>query len=161
MNAHRNKILPQNSHNIPAKLLRKKKKLAGFWGQHQPWWLHWSPGCRQRRSTGSSLSCTRSLYWAPHCNIATIFRWTPSIQAIYSKLRMGYIRLTACQKFHKEIFVYFDSARRQGSYFECVQLAIGGRYHVSKHMRVSTVHNQNKNKSPESETNADCSKSLR
>ena len=35
----------------------------------------------------------------------------------------------------KEIFVYFD----------CVQLAIGGRGQVIKHMRESTVHNQNKN----------------
>ena len=31
------------------------------------------------------------------------------------------------------------------SYFVCVQLAIGGRGHVTQHMRESTLHNQNKN----------------
>ena len=40
-------------------------------------------------------------------------------------------------------------------YFYYVQLAIGGRGHVTKHVRESTVHNQNKNNSRESETNTD------
>ena len=43
-------------------------------------------------------------------------------------------------KSHKEIFIYFDSARRQGFYFECVQLTIGWRCNVSKHMRDSILH---------------------
>ena len=44
-------------------------------------------------------------------------------------------------------------------YFDRVQLAIGGRGHVTPHMRGSTVHNQNKNNSSESETNTEWSKS--
>ena len=44
-------------------------------------------------------------------------------------------------------------------YFDCVQLAIGGRGHVTPHMRGSTVHNQNKINSSESETNIEWSKS--
>ena len=56
--------------------------------------------------------------------------------------------LTAFLKSHLEIFVYFD----------CVQLAIGGRGHVTQHMRECTVHNQNKNNSRESETKTELSK---
>ena len=62
-------------------------------------------------------------------------------------------------KVSQKIYVYFDSARRQGFYFDCVQLAIGGQGHVTQHMRGSTVHNQNKNKSRKSETNTELSKS--
>ena len=43
-------------------------------------------------------------------------------------------------------------------YFDCVQLAIGGRGHVTQHMRECTVHNQNKT-TRASETNAELSKS--
>ena len=39
-------------------------------------------------------------------------------------------------------------------YFYGVQLAIGGRGHVT-HMKGCTVHNQNKNNSPKSETNTE------
>ena len=40
-----------------------------------------------------------------------------------------------------------------------VQLANGGRGHVTPHMRGSTLHNKNKNNSAESETNTEWSKS--
>ena len=46
-------------------------------------------------------------------------------------------------KSHREIFVYFD----------CVQLAIGGRGHVTQHMRGSSVHhNKTKTNLEKSET---------
>ena len=46
------------------------------------------------------------------------------------------------------ILFYFDIARRQCFYFDCVQLTIGwqGHTHVTLHMRGSTVQNQNKKK---------------
>ena len=40
-------------------------------------------------------------------------------------------------------------------YFDCVQLAISGRGHVTQHVRESTVHNQNENNSRESEKNTE------
>ena len=49
------------------------------------------------------------------------------------------------------LYMYINSTPRFKSlikksivYFDCVQLAIGGRGHVTPHMRGSTVHNQNK-----------------
>ena len=51
------------------------------------------------------------------------------------------------------MFAYFDSVRRLGFYFDCVKMAIGWRGHLTQHMTGSTVRNQNKYGSPESEIN--------
>ena len=57
---------------------------------------------------------------------------------------------------YSEILVYFYSARRVGFYFDMIQIAIGEQGHVEG----STVHNQNKNNSSESETKH-CEESVR
>ena len=52
-----------------------------------------------------------------------------------------FIYICMCGSHKKSLFFY--SARRQGFYFACVQLTIGGgRCHVTKHMRGTTVQKQ-------------------